>query len=473
MLRLLYMLLLSFSFLAGSAQKNEIPEKNWALVRSYIEQQTNFSGMVMLGTNGEIKINQGYGHADRENKIPFTDQSLYTIGSITKPFTATAIMLLYSKGKISLTDPIDLYFNNVPADKKQITIHQLLTHSSGLPGAIGDDYEAIDDITFQQRAWTQPLLFSPGTGYEYSNVGYSLLGMIVEKSSGEKYSTFLENHIFQPAGMRTAGYQNPDADYNQLVHGYTQDGADWGTSHDKKWNGDEPYWHLKANGGILMSAKDMYQWYLALRENKILSPELLKLQTTPFVDEGGGSYYSYGYAVDQEGECVQHNGSNRIFKADFRWFPKKDFFFFSASNDANVRLFKLNDEIINILMTGELPVVDNWQPVSETTFPSDENQVTAKAFIDFLFSYSDQKADIFIPEYCSADMIKRNGEARLKEVFGMLHNDADHQSAKKISTSGDKIQISMDTKEGDGRLKIILFMADHQIDRIGAEIEGK
>src|SRR5687767_5318231 len=122
MLRILYILLLSFSFLAGSAQKNEIPEKNCALVRSYIDQQTNFSGMVMLGVNGEIKINQGYGYADRENKIPYTDQSLYTIGSITKPFTATAIMLLYSKGKISLTDPIDLYFKDVPEDKKKIII---------------------------------------------------------------------------------------------------------------------------------------------------------------------------------------------------------------------------------------------------------------------------------------------------------------------------------------------------------------
>jgi CubicO group peptidase (beta-lactamase class C family) len=473
MLRLLYIALLCFSFLGGSAQKNEIPEKNWVLVSSYLEQQTNFSGMIMLGMNGEIKINQGFGYADRGKMIPYSDQSLYTIGSITKPFTATAIMLLYDKAKISLTDPIDLYFKNVPEDKRKITIHQLLTHSSGLPGAIGDDYEAIDNISFQQRTWEHPLQFIPGSGYEYSNVGYSLLGMIVEKVSGENYSTFLQNHIFKPAGMTTAGYQNPDADYTRLAHGYTSEGKDWGTSHDKTWNEGEPYWHLKANGGLLMSAMDMYHWYLALKENKVLKPELLKLQTTPYVDEGGGSFYSYGYAVDTDGVCVQHNGSNRIFKADFRWFPKSDFFLFSASNDANVKLFRLNDEIVNILMTGELPVADHWQPVSEDAFPADKNQETAKAFIELLNSYSDQKADTFIPEYCSPDMIKRNGEARLKEVFGMLHNDADHQSAKMISSSGDKIQINMDTKDGDGRLKITLSMTSHKIDRIGAEIEGK
>ncbi len=428
--------------------------------------------MFIMGSEGKIMISQGYGFADRKKQVPYSDQSLYTIGSITKPFTATAILLLIEQKKLSVDDPISLYFPNVPADKKYITLHQLLTHSSGFPGAIGDDYETITTDEFQARAWNGPLLFEPGTSYAYSNVGYSLLGMIIEKISGQQYSDFIKEHIFTPAGMITAGYHMPGVDYNHLVHGYRTDGSDWGTSHDKNWDAQEPYWHLKANGGLLMSAKDMYQWYLALRSNTILSPSLLKMQTTPYVDEGGGSYYGYGYAVDEQGECVQHNGSNGIFKADFRWFPKGDFFLFAASNDANVRLFRLTDQITQILITGELPIENIWISVPEGSFPADKDQQAAQAFITLIQDYTPEKADQFIPHYCSAEMIKRNGTEKLLALFEMLHGDVDPQSLQHIFTSGQSIKIELDATAEKTKLKIILSMVEHKIDRLQAEMEG-
>jgi CubicO group peptidase (beta-lactamase class C family) len=317
-----------------------------------------------------------------------------------------------------------------------------------------------------------PLLFAAGTGYAYSNVGYSLLGMIIEAISGQRYDAFLRENIFTPAGMTTAGYHSPGVDYTHLVHGYTSDGSDWGTSHDKNWNTLEPYWHLKANGGLLMSAKDLYQWYMALRSNTILSPSLLKLQTTPFVDEGGGYYYGYGYAVDEQGDCVQHNGSNGIFKADFRWFPKGDFFLFAASNDANVRLFRLTDQIIQILLTGELPREDTWTIVPENAFPADENQQTAQAFITLIQDYTQETADQFISRYCSAEMVKRNGPEKLHALFEMLHGDVDPQSLYHIFTSGQNIKIELDAKAEKTKLKIILSMAEHKVDRLQAEMEG-
>ena len=465
-------LLLGFIMILPVSSIDTIPEARWKLVRQYLDQQKDLSAILMLGSGGNIKINQGFGYADRAQLVPYSDQTLMTIGSITKPFTATAILVLMDQGKLSVHDPISLYFDNISSDKKDITLHQLLTHSAGLPGAIGDDYEAISTLDFQKRVWEQTLLFQPGEGYEYSNVGYTLLGMIVEKVSGLSYSTFLEENIFKPAGMMTAGYYNLKADYSNLAHGYLPDGSDWGTSHTKNWNGKEPYWNLKANGGILMSATDMYQWYLALRHNIVLTPALLKMQTTPYVDEGGGSFYGYGYALDMQGNCVQHNGSNRIFKADFRWLPKTDMFLFSATNDANVRLFRLNDEIVRILETGALPEINTWEPIPIDIFPADENQYTAQAFIDIIQSYSIEKADVFIPEYCTAGMIERNGKEKLYNLLNMLHGNIQPDTIESVSKSGEKVQVVMKAKEENARLKITLSMVNHKIDMLEAAMEG-
>lgn len=463
---------LLFILFSGFGQSDPVPERNWQLAQEYLSQQKDLSGIIILGTDGRIKIKHESGFADRAKEIPYSDTSLCTVGSITKSFTATSILILSGQGKLSLNDKITTYFKNVPLDKQEITIHHLLTHSSGLPGAIGNDYEPLQAENFRLRTWEHPLSFKPGTGYEYSNVGYSLLGMIIEQMSKKSYSTFLQENIFKPAGMATAGYQNPAADYRLLCHGYNPDGTDWGTSHDKKWDNNEPYWNLKANGGILMSARDMYQWYLALRANSVLTPALLKLQTTPYADEGGGSYYGYGYAVDQEGECVQHNGSNGIFKADFRWFPKADFFLFASTNDANVRLFRLNDELIQILKTGELPEQDNWEEIHASDFPLDSNQYTADAFIQLIKSYTPEKADAFIGGHISSAMLERNSKERLHELFSMLHGDVNPDSTFRAFSSGQKIQLIIRSRDENANLKMTLSMAEHKLDRLSAEMEG-
>ena len=452
------------------SQQVLIPDERWKVIEEFLRQQKDFSGIVMIGSGTQIKLNKGFGYADRSKKIPYSDQTLFTIGSITKPFTATAIMLLMEEGKLNPGDKITRYLLNVPDDKSGITIHHLLTHSSGLPGAIGDDYEAISTEDFQKLVWQQPLLFKPGEGYEYSNVGYSLLGMIVEKISGETYNDFLQENIFSKAGMKTAGYTNPDADYANLAHGYSQDGSDWGTSKNKLWNGNEPFWHLKANGGLLMSATDIYQWYLALRDHKVLKPETMKIQLTPYVDEGQGSFYGYGFAI--EGECVQHNGENRIFKADFRWFRDSDLFFFSATNDANVRLFRLNDEIIRILMTGELPEQDDWKPVSINELPNDPRHEATKAFLEIMQQYSIVKAEAFIDHFCTKGILERNGRDKLLDILKMLADDSNQHEVDAMYQSGKKLKFVFPAREENARLKITLLFDNHQVERLSAEIEG-
>ena len=454
------------------AQSNSIPQDYWQKAEQFLSQQKDASGFFLLGAGGKIMMEKGLGFANRDQKITFDDHTIYSIGSITKSFTATAILLLMEKGLINVQDPISKYFYEIPQDKKAITIHQLLTHSAGFPGAIGDDYEIISKEDFQKRAWNTPLLFVPGQGYSYSNVGYSLLGMIIEKASGENYSSFLEKNIFNPAGMTTAGYHNPNADYKKLAHGYFQDGGDWGTAKDKKWDGNEPSWHLKANGGILMSATDLFNWYLALRNHTILKPETLKLQTTAHVKEGEDeSYYGYGYAVSPDGEVVQHNGGNRIFKADFRWYPKSDMVLISVSNDANTRLFRINDQIMDILMTGKVPETINWEMVPLDKFPHDSQQETAKKFIDLLQHFNAADKEKFIAEYFTPGIMERNPKERIDGLFEMLRQDIGQGAIQKVEASADVLQVTVPAGDGRGRMRIKLSFVGERIDRIGAEME--
>jgi CubicO group peptidase (beta-lactamase class C family) len=338
---------------------------------------------------------------------------------------------------------------------------------------LGDDYAAISTDAFLQAAFGASLLFTPGTDYAYSNVGYSILGIILERITGQSYSDFLIENIFRPAGMTTAGYHRDGVDYSLLTHGYRANGDDWGTSHDKAWNGPEPWWHLKANGGLLMCPRDMYQWYLALRGSMILKPETLALQIAPHVPEGGDTWYGYGYAVTPDGRRVEHNGSNGIFKADFRWFPKEDLFIYATSNDADVKLFRTCDEVLEILRTGILPQAENWIMFEPHTALDTGRMNTALAFAALIQAYTPEGADAFVGRHCTPELVERNGMDRLHELFGMLHGDIGQGGPSAVYADADRFKLTLPGARDDFRVHLLLTFRDDRIDRIGAELEGK
>lgn len=183
-------LLLSFSLLActeppaPTAAPEQAPEAG--RIDSFMLRavEAGFDGSLLVLRDGKPILDKGYGLRDREAKLPNTPATVHAIGSITKQFTSACILKLQEGGRLSVQDSLGKYFTDAPADKRDITLHQLLTHSAGFPGAIGDDNEPIDGGAFATLAMKAPLGFKPGTGYEYSNVGYSLLGIIVEKVSG-------------------------------------------------------------------------------------------------------------------------------------------------------------------------------------------------------------------------------------------------------------------------------------------------
>ena len=265
-----------------------------------------FSGSVLVVNSGKLILNKDYGLPESSGETAFW------IGSNTKQFAAAAILKLQEQGKLALTDPITKFFEKVPADKRSITVRQLLCHMSGLPHMY-----VTDGITDRQAAAKAildlPLKTKPGTEYSYSNDGYVLLAIIIEIASGKKYEDYLRESILRPAGMTHTGFwgepvkvpfapipQKLNTRPNRFVDGRTI--ANWGD---------------RGSTGLYSTTGDQYKWLTALLSGKILSPlstgqmwgahAFVRHGTKP----GQEVYYGYGWAVvmqDGKRYAVNHAG---------------------------------------------------------------------------------------------------------------------------------------------------------------------
>lgn len=292
-----------------------------AQMRQLVEK--GFSGVLFVAKDGQIVLEKGYGLADRENKTPYSADTIFDIGSITKQFTGAAILKLEMQGKLAASDKISKYFKGVPADKTDITLHHLLTHSAGLIDVLGKDYDKLSRDEMIKGALASKLQTAPGAKYEYSNLGYSLLAAIIEIVTAKSYEKFLHDNLFEPAGMKQTGYVIPKRKPENLAVGYAKDGSRWGTPLDKAWDADGPYWNLRGNGGILSTSGDLYKWHLALEGEKVLSKAAKEKYFAPHIKEQpeAVSFYGYGWVTQKTPrgtKVVWHNGGNPYFFADFR-----------------------------------------------------------------------------------------------------------------------------------------------------------
>ncbi len=300
-----------------------------------------FAGAVLVARDGRVILRKGYGLANRERGIPVTAETVFDIGSITKQFTAAAVLKLEEQGRLGVNDPIRRYLDGVPPDKAGITIHHLLTHSAGLRDAFGDDYEVMTRDSLVALVLGSDLLWEPGLRYRYSNAGYSLLGAIVEKLSGRPYEVFLRDELFEPAGLTQTGYRLPDWPEERVAHGYRRE-LDWGTPLDKLWAEDGPYWNLRSNGGLLSTVGDLYRWNRALEGDAVLSQLSRDKMFTPQVpeDEARTSFYGYGWAITpttRGTNLIWHNGGNGFFFADFRRYVDEGVVLIFATNETAQR----------------------------------------------------------------------------------------------------------------------------------------
>ena len=190
-----------------------------------------FSGAILWVSGDEVVLKKGYGFADREASRPVTADTIFDIGSITKAIAAAAIWKLEADGKLSINDRIARFFPDVPPDKAAITIDDLVRHTSGLDNIFGRDYDVVSRDWVLEKALSSKLLSPPGQTSRYSNAGYSLLAMIIEDVSGQRYEQYVHEDLIKPAGTPRIGYRAPRWAPDELAVGY-RNGKRWGTPLD-------------------------------------------------------------------------------------------------------------------------------------------------------------------------------------------------------------------------------------------------
>ncbi|MEM8824752.1 MAG: serine hydrolase domain-containing protein [Pseudomonadota bacterium] len=277
------------------------------------------------------------GNIDVESAIDIAAtgaDEIVDIGSITKTVTAVAILHLIENHSLTLEATLGELLPNVPEDKAQITLHQLLTHTSGIVESMGDDSEALSRPDFLERVFDAPLGSIPGTLHAYSNAGYSILAAIIEIQSGQEFEDYLIDYVI-PEGLPAIGYRRAyDVDRAILSDRLWLTGFQRLAVADASWGASEPGWNLIGNGGLVTTAEGFLSFWVAFINGDIVSETLVVEATTPQVDEGNGdTFYGYGLVVeplDNGEQLLWHDGGNDIFSAEWRHLTASGVTFFSA-----------------------------------------------------------------------------------------------------------------------------------------------
>ena len=310
-------------------------------VRAEMKRQHIPAVSIAVIKNGVVIKADAYGLADIEHDIPATPDTVFKIGSVSKQFLATGIMLLVQDGKIALTDKISTYLEGTPQTWEGITVRHLLTHTSGLvreaPGF--NQYRVQPDLDVIKTAYPLPLQFAPGEKYQYSNLGYFALADIIRKVSGKPWPDFLNERVFAPLGM-TATRVTTVAD---LVP-RRADGYVWTKD---RFQNTENWPAVRPSGAFLSTALDLAKWEAALLTDRILKASTRTEMWTPVTLNNGQKFaYGLGWALDdfRGVEAIQHSGSLTGFRANYLRWPSHGLAVVTLTNSGSAD--------VNVLATG-------------------------------------------------------------------------------------------------------------------------
>jgi D-alanyl-D-alanine carboxypeptidase len=265
-----------------------------------------------------VKV-KGYGLADIENDVRVTPDSVFELASVGKPFTATAIMMMVEEGRLRLDDPIGRYLPDPPEAWKEVTVRHLLTHTSGLPGN-GNDFRSLRFEPFTAKAemydavTKDGMAARPGERWQYSDPGYFLLGMVLEKVSGKTWSEFLAERIFRPLELNTTSTQDLTAIVRHRVHGYARRQGEWINIRRVV------QFELFSFGGVFSTVKDLVKWDAALYTEKLLKKASLEQMWTPATLNDGSrapswdGSYGFGWFIGEKRghRYVSHPGMTGV-----------------------------------------------------------------------------------------------------------------------------------------------------------------
>jgi D-alanyl-D-alanine carboxypeptidase len=278
------------------------------IVRAEMERQHIPGASIAMVREGKIIREAGYGLANVELGVPAKPETIYQSGSVGKQFTAALAMLLVEDGRIALDDPISKHLPDVPDAWRKITVRHLLTHTAGL----GDPFDKLDlrkdytDGEILKIAGAMPLRFEPGERWEYSNLGYEVLGFLCSKVGGKFYGDQLRERIFQPAGMTTARMISEKDIIPNRAAGY-----EWVQGELKNQSWVSPTFNTTADGSLYVTVRDMAAWDAALYGDKLLRRGSREAIWTPVkLNDGSTHPYGFGWFLSPIGghRCYSHNG---------------------------------------------------------------------------------------------------------------------------------------------------------------------
>ncbi|MEO6589009.1 MAG: serine hydrolase domain-containing protein [Pyrinomonadaceae bacterium] len=307
--------------LAVSAKADAMDE----YVRAQMRERHVPGAAIAVIKNGKIVKSEGYGLANVELNVPATKETVFEIGSVSKQITAAAIMLLVEEGKINLDEKISKYLPSAPETWKNVTVRNLLTHTSGIKSYTGlSGFELTKRLKrdeFVKAIGAYPLEFEPGERYIYSNSGYNLLGFIVESVSGESYWDFLQKRIFKPLGMNKTANRDP-----QFIVPNRADGYEW--ENGKLVGRDYDLTDVFSAGAIVSTVTDLAKWDAALRGETFLKKESKEKIWTPVVFNNGKPYtYGFGWNVTEfrGHKLFSHGGQTAGFAANISRYVDDNF----------------------------------------------------------------------------------------------------------------------------------------------------
>lgn len=292
--------------------------------KAYLAPAPGCAAAVSL--NGETVFEKAFGLADLEFNVPNTPQTIFESGSVAKQFTAAAIVLLQQDGKLSLDDPVKKYIPELPDYGVPLTIRHLLNHTSGLrdwgtvlslTGAGRGDRVVSQDLALEVITHQRALDFTPGSEYSYSNSGYNLAAIIVERVSKQRFPAFVEERLFKPLGMKNSSWRD---DYQRIVPGRAQAYSRQGTG---PWRLNMPFMNVYGNGGMLTTVGDWMKWNAMLDSNSLGAPLVNALETRGVLNDGRKIAYALGLTVDTyKGlKDVSHGGATAGYQTFLGRYP--------------------------------------------------------------------------------------------------------------------------------------------------------
>lgn len=323
--------------LAPDALAEVVRDEAGGRMDRYLEaaQHFGFSGAVLVADPNGVVLRKGYGPADNLRRL--SADMVFDMGSITKQFTAAAILLLEEEGRLATTDTLARFFPEAPEDKRGITLHQLLTHTSGLTSDFADDYAQMSRDAAVAAIFAAPLLSPPGRDLNYSNAGFSLLAILIEMLTGKPYDRFMEERLYGPIGMRRTGYAPRSLDPALVAHTYTPP-VDHGTPLERLERAGGPGWNLKGNGGVLTSVDDLYRYDQALRTGVPISQATQARQFAEQFRRSPKLALGYGWWIEpaeDEGIAYSHagDGPSTGVSGDYRRYPRDATVFILLANN--------------------------------------------------------------------------------------------------------------------------------------------